>query len=121
MTNRDAVVPASIATAIGFTLWLGTSALAGRREAWDASAYWTIAYPAALCACALLGYLYPLRAWRWAIVLFEAQFLAMCIHNGEIGNLWPLGLVLFAVLALPGVLVAMLASRAGTRNAPPST
>jgi hypothetical protein len=121
MTTRSAIVPSSIAATIGIALWLATAALTGRREAWDASAYWTVAYPVALGACALLGYLYPSRAWLWAIVLFEAQFLAMCIRNGEIGNLWPLGLMLFAVLALPGVLVAQLTSRRARQADPPST
>lgn len=121
MTTRGAIVPSSLAAIIGIALWLATAALAGRREAWDAAAYWTVAYPLALGACALLGYLYPQRAWLWAIVLFESQFLAMCIRNGEIGSLSPLGVMLFAVLALPGVLVAKLASRMGRQVGPSST
>jgi hypothetical protein len=60
---------------------------------------------------AFLGYSYPERPWRWALVLFESQFLAMCIRNGELGNLWPLGMAVFAIIALPGIAAAKLASR----------
>ena len=45
------------------------------------------------------------------LVLFASQFLAMCVRNGELGSLWPLGLALFAVLALPGVVLATVAAR----------
>lgn len=110
MTKRGAVVPLTVAFVFGAALWFIASALTGKREAWDASAYWAVAYPVAIIVSALLGYFYPERPWRWAIVLFEAQALAMCIRNGELGNLLPLGVVLFAVIALPAVVAAKLAS-----------
>lgn len=59
----------------------------------------------------LLGYSFPERPWRWPLVLFAAQFVAMCLLNGELGNLWPLGMALFAVLALPGIVAAKVAAR----------
>ncbi|CAG0950799.1 hypothetical protein RHDC4_00064 [Rhodocyclaceae bacterium] len=108
MTVRSPVVIAAVA---GLALWLGTSFLTGKREPWDASAYWTVAYPAALLLSAYLGHAYPERPWRWVLVLFESQFVAMCLRNGELGSLWPLGMAMFAVIALPGVLAAYVASR----------
>ena len=101
---------------IGAVLWFAAAVFTGKREPWDASAYWTLAYPAAILASAGLGYFHPERPWRWAFVLFEAQFLAMCVRNGELGNLWPLGMALFAVIALPGVVAAKLASRLRNRS-----
>ena len=67
----------------------------------------------AIAACALLGYRFPDRPWRWALVLFEAQFVAMCARNGELGNLWPLGMLLLAVVALPGIAAAQIGARFG--------
>lgn len=52
-----------------------------------------------------------MRTWRWPLVLFEAQFIAMCLRNGELGNLWPMGMLLFAVISLPGMLAAKVAAR----------
>jgi hypothetical protein len=111
MANRSTVKAITIAAVVGFALWFVTSLLTGKREPWDASAYWALAYPAALLACGLLGYANPDRPGRWALVLFAAQFVAMCVRNGELGNLWPLGLALFLVLALPGIVVAKVAAR----------
>ena len=105
------------AVAIGMVLWWGASLLSGRREAWDGPVYWTLAYPLALAACAGLGYARPERPWRWALLLFEGQFVAMCVRNGELGNLWPLGMAVFTVVALPGVAAAQVAARLRMRAA----
>jgi len=111
MANRSTFNAITIAAVVGFALWFVSSLLTGKREPWDATAYWVLAYPLAVLTCALLGYWYPERSWRWALVLFEAQFIAMCVRNGELGNLWPLGMALFALVALPGIVAAKVAAR----------
>lgn len=111
MNNQKSFFPTTVAATIGVALFVAIALLTGKREPWDASVYWTVAYPIALLACAYLGYAYPERPWRWTLYLFEAQFVAMCIRNGELGNLWPMGMLLFAIIALPGMLAAKLAAR----------
>jgi hypothetical protein len=111
-------MPYVIAVMAGMLLWFAGSELTGRREAWDSGLYWTVFYPLALAACALLGYLFPQRPHRWALALFAAQCLAMGIRNGEIGNLFPLGLIVFGVLSLPGIAVAKLGARVKGNVAP---
>ncbi len=39
----------------------------------------------------------------------------MRLRNGELGNLFPLGKLLFALMALPGMLLAFLGARFGRR------
>ena len=114
--RRSPVVPALLAVTVGATLWMLASLLGGRREPWDSSSYWAVVYPLGLATSAWLGYRYPDRAWLWPVLLFEAQFLAMCLRNGELGNLWPLGMALFAFMSLPGILAARLAARWGRRT-----
>lgn len=114
-TSRP-TLPFALAGALGFLLWLVASIISGEREPWDASLYWAAAYPLALLACGVLGYYFPQRPWRYALVLFEAQFVAMCIRNGELGNLWPLGMALLAILALPGMLAAQVAARLSVQH-----
>jgi len=99
-----------IAIATGMALWFITTSSSGKREAWDDANYWSAAYPIAIVCSGLLGYLINDRPWRWALALFVGQFLAMTIRNGELGNLWPLGLLLFIVMSLPGVVIAKLAA-----------
>jgi len=108
MDHRRAPLPYLLAVGIGAALWFATSFISGHREAWDGSAYWALTYPLSMLACAFLGHSYPERAWLWALLLFEAQFVAMLVRNGEVGSLWPLGMVMFAILAVPGVLAATL-------------
>jgi len=109
--ERSAVAPIAIALLIGVALWTAASLASGRREAWDATSYWTVAYPAALVASALLGFFFPVRAWRWPLALFAGQFIAMILRNGELGGLAPLGLMMFGVLALPAIVAARIAAR----------
>jgi hypothetical protein len=116
MKDQRFFVPVLVASMGGAALWLASAALSGKREAWDSSAYWLFAYPIALLVCAYLGHTYPKRPWRWALFLFEAQLVTMCLRNGEFGNLLPLGVVLFAILALPGMLAAKMAARLSHRQ-----
>jgi hypothetical protein len=105
-----------LATVFGVALWLLGALITPTREPWDSRAYWVVVYPLAVAACALLGHRYPVRPWRWALVVFEAQFLAMCVRNGDPGNLWPMGMLLFAVVALPGVVAARVAAHFSRRS-----
>lgn len=104
------VTPYAVAAIAGVTLWIGASVISGKREPWDAAIYWTTVYPIAIVLSALLGFAYPKATWRWPLALFLFQFVGMVIRNGELGGLWPLGLVLFAVLSIPGILAARLAA-----------
>jgi hypothetical protein len=113
---RSSNVAASCAALAGIAIWIACAGMAGRREAWDAGLYWSCFYPGAIVLSAVFGYLWPERPWRWPLILFVAQFVAMCIRNGEVGNLWPLGVALFALLSLPGIVAARVAALWGSRR-----
>jgi hypothetical protein len=102
--------PAALATLAGVVLWGVASLLSHKREPWDASVYWVTVYPLAIAMSAVLAYRYPQRPVLWALVIFESQFLAMCIRSREAGNLWPIGMLLFAVVALPAIAAAKIAA-----------
>ncbi len=107
LSARSALVSAGLS---GVVLWAGTTLLTGRREAWDAAAYWTMAYPAGIVMSAVLGYLATDRAWRWGLVLMLAQAVALALLARDF-SLLPLGLVLFGVLALPPMFAATVGAR----------
>lgn len=109
-------MPAVLAAAIGMTLWFAASAVSGVREAWDASFYWWVAYPIELAASAAFGHFFPHLCWLWVLILFESQLLAMFIRAGEVGNLWPLGMALLAMLAMPGIAIARFIARRWPRS-----
>lgn len=100
-----------LAALVGVVLWFVTSIITHKREPWDDSYYWIIVYPLAIAAATVLAFRYPQKPVLLTLVVFESQFLAMCVRNAELGNLWPLGMVLFGVIALPGILTASIAAK----------
>jgi multisubunit Na+/H+ antiporter MnhB subunit len=105
----------AVAATSGIILWLATTAISGRREAWDASLYWMAAYPLGLIIAGILGYLVPERPWRWALTLMLTQAVTLAAGAADFGLL-PLGLIMFSVLSLPLILAAKLASTVGRRR-----
>ncbi len=113
------VLPAKYAYAAaiagGALLWIATAAASGRTEAWDTPAYWSVAYPLSIALAGALAYAAPDRPWRWALAVMWSQALVLALTAGSFGLL-PLGLALFAVLALPPIGVANLAARMRRRG-----
>jgi hypothetical protein len=118
MPSLSAPQACTSAAVAGTVLWLGATIISGRREAWDSSFYWTVAYPAAVLCAAALGYLAPVRPWRWALVLMGAQAISLAVAAGSFGLL-PLGLILFGILALPAAGAASWAARLRLRQTQP--
>ena len=98
--------PYVIAIIGGISLWLLTSLISGRAEAWDAPMYWTVTYPLAILLAGVLGYRAPRRAWRWGLVVMLVQAPVLLLTSGGSMNLLPLGLALFAILSLPAIAAA---------------
>ena len=81
MTRLGAqLVPAAIAVATGIASWELVRQLGGRREAWDDPVYWQLGYP---------------------LLIVAAFVLLLATVKDGVPNLFPLGLVTFAILALP--------------------
>lgn len=100
--------PYLVAALIGAALWQSTALATGRREAWDAREFWVIAYPAGLVASAVIGYVARSgNSWGIGLSLTWAQAAVLAVVARSYAML-PLGLILFGVLALPGVAFAAL-------------
>lgn len=93
-----------VAVVGGASLWLATTAVSGRNEAWDSPLYWQVTYPLCIALAAVLAYLEPVRPWRWALAVMLIQPVVMTLTSGSSFGLLPLGLVLFGILAVPLVL-----------------
>jgi hypothetical protein len=108
--------PYLIAIFGGASLWLLTSLISGRAEAWDAPMYWTVAYPLAILLAGVLGYRAPRRAWRWGLTVMLVQAPVLMLTSGGSMGLLPLGLALFAILALPAIAAATFGAKMRMRN-----
>jgi hypothetical protein len=108
----------ALAVATGVVTYLGTLLIAGLasgdmaravgREAIDLAPYWFFALPVCYLAGGVLGYLCPLRTWRWSLDMLATHWVCMLLFAGSDLSLWPLALVLALILALPGMLTAWL-------------
>jgi hypothetical protein len=78
-------------------------------EPWDSSGYAGF-YLGAIGLCALFGWLYPDRSWRWGCILIFAQLPVMLVHAKPDGLLL-VGLGYLSALTLPAIIVAIAASR----------
>ena len=85
-------------------------------EAWDHSSYFTVSLPLMMLVAGAVGYLARLRPWRWPLVMLLAQAITALILSGGPGNLFPLGVVAFAVLSVPIAIAAWVGAWFSTRG-----
>ena len=94
-----------IAVLTAALVWIVISVVSGSREAWDSSWYFSVGYPLICVVSLTLGYFAPIQTWRWGVAPFVGQFVWMLISQG-VGNLMPLGIIVFGVMSLPAVIAA---------------
>ena len=99
----------------GILVWIVVSAVSGKSEAWDSSWYFAAGYPLVCAVSMALGFIAPVRSWRWGLIPFVAQFLWMLLTEGP-GNLMPLVIVMFGVLSLPAIAAARVGSFFGNKR-----
>ncbi|MBI3608296.1 MAG: hypothetical protein HY207_10035 [Nitrospirae bacterium] len=100
----------------GIFVWILVSALSGRREAWDSQWYFLVGMPVVCVVSACLAFFEPSRPWRWGMIPLAAQAVWMIVTQGP-GNLLPIGLVVFGVLAIPSMTTAQIGAWLGKKNA----
>ena len=108
----------ALAVTIGLATFFGSLIIHGleisdmaralQREVFDVGPYWYFGLPVCYLAAGLLGYLGPVRSWRWSLEMIGTQMVGMLLFTGSSLNLWPLALVFGLALALPGILTAWL-------------
>jgi hypothetical protein len=99
----------------GILVWMLISSVSGKREAWDSELYFTVGIPVLCLMAGVLGFVEPERSWRWGIVPLSGQCVWMLLTQG-VGNLLPLGLIVFGLFAIPPVMTAKLGAAIGRRR-----
>src|SRR5215510_3780699 len=89
----------------GFAVWILVSSYSGKRGAWDLDLYFTVGIPALCLVAGILGYVERDPPWRWGIVPLFGQGVWMLVGQG-FGNLFPLGLVVLGLFAVPSIMTA---------------
>ena len=102
--------PLWLAAGAGAVLWGAGTLMAGGREAWDTPMYLLMIYPLSLLVSGLLAHRHPDRATGIGFAVFGGQASVLFVLNPN-GGMLPLGLIMFALMALPAVFVARLVAR----------
>ena len=105
------VLTASVAAATWLAPWL----LLGRKEAWDHWTYFTVSIPIMSALAGYAAFHARSRPWRWPLTLVVSQFATALLLNG-FGNLLPLGIIVFAILAVPMAITAAIAAWVARRR-----
>lgn len=105
-------VVAALSTAFGTQLLSGIAAgayaYAFRRELVDLPLYWLVMLPVCYLIAGVLGYMGPVRTWRWIVTMLAIHALYTLLSAGSGLSLWPLALVMYLVISLPGILTGWL-------------
>lgn len=104
----------AVAVVVGIIVWIVVSKMSHRREAWDSQWYFMIGVPVVCVLSAILGFIEPSRPWRWGTAPLAGQFVWMLLTQGP-GNLLPLGVIVFGILAIPSVLTGKLGAFIGKK------
>ncbi|WP_177326949.1 hypothetical protein [Pseudomonas sp. Ant30-3] len=94
-----------VASIVSVSFWLAVSWLAEVDEPWDAGAYWTVIYPAALALTLMLGLLFSKHRWLSGPVVMFGQ-VPCVMMNAEAGPLLAVGLLYALLLSIPAVLLS---------------
>ncbi len=96
----------------GALVWALVATISGKREAWDSEWYFTLGIPAVCLLAAVLGYLEPIRPWRWGLAPNVGQLACMLVMQG-VGSMLPMGVILLAIMSIPAMITAWMGAAIG--------
>lgn len=106
-----------VATAVcGLVVYLSITVATGRNEAWDDAAYYSIGIPFMCIVAFVIGYLFPIKPWRWAASMACGQAIGALLHGSSL-NLLPLAMIFMAVISTPQLIAAFIGSKLARRKA----
>jgi len=89
-----------VAFALPALVWLGIAAAGRGGEAWDSAGYWSVGLPAIYLGGSVAAVLTAKNVWQITLWSGLGQFAGLVTTAAGL-SLWPLGLMLIAVLSLP--------------------
>jgi hypothetical protein len=108
-------LPYALAAISGFAVCFAIAQATGRREAWDATEYFTLGIPLMCLIVFALGWLWPRRAWRWTLAMAVGQAAALAVGGNSL-TLWPLAIIAMTVVSVPQFVAGLIAARLSSRR-----
>ena len=115
--GENNLLPYITAALAGLMTCMAIALVTGRREAWDAGAYYSTGIPIMVVVIFIIAWVFPERAWRWTLAMAVGQSLSAFLQ-GSSPNLFPIAIVFMTVVSVPQFLAGYLAARwSRSRNA----
>lgn len=111
-SSSRAVLCYIIALVGGAAAWILPARMAGTVEAWDGSLWWLWLLGTAGLSFTV-SFIDPPRKWQWPFWIVGAQLFALLMQRPQLGNLVPLGAVLFLAVAALNLVPAFAGAAAG--------
>lgn len=116
MESDDHIAPGIVSFLCGLIVYLAIVAATGRNEAWDDGSYYVLGLPFMCIFAFVIGYLFPVRPWRWALWMAAGQAVGALL-NGSSLSLLPFVAIFMVIISIPQFIAALLGSkRAATRT-----
>jgi len=106
--SKKRILIHSLLAIVGALIWFIATYVANGREPWDSNYFGTIVIPAMLVINLVAGFFDPERIVLKGIISISLQPIIMILVAGEIGSMFPLGvllLVMFGVMYSGGGVV----------------
>lgn len=106
-TRRNPIWGYTMAVLAGVGGWIYLAQGTPESDAWVNPQYFSLFVPVLAVLAAALGFFFPVRPWRWGLLLIWSQ-VPVALILSPAGTLLPTGLVVLLLLSLPIVGLAHL-------------
>lgn len=94
----------------GLIVYVSIVAATGRNEAWDDGSYYLLGVPFMCSVAFMIGYLFPIKPWRWALWMAGGQAVGALL-NGSSLSLLPFAVIFMTMISIPQFIAARFGSR----------
>ena len=116
MDRSNDFFPYAASALCGLIVYVIITVATGKNEAWDDGSYYSIGIPFMSVAAFVLGYLFPVKPWRWAASMAGGQALGALMFGSSL-NLLPLAMIFMMIISLPQLLAAFVGSKLAPKKA----
>ncbi|HXF54769.1 MAG TPA: hypothetical protein VNK52_11660 [Hyphomicrobiaceae bacterium] len=116
MSRSNDFFPYAASTVCGLVVYMIITVATGKNEAWDDGIYYFVGIPFMSVVAFVLGYLFPIKPWRWAVSMAGGQALGAMMFGSSL-NLLPLAMIFMAIVSLPQFLAAFIGSKLAPKKA----
>ncbi len=110
MNNDNHLFAGTASFLCGLIVYVVIVAATGRNEAWDDGSYYLLGIPFMCLVAFVIGYLFPLEPWRWALWMAGGQAVGALL-NGSSLSLLPFAIVFMAIVSTPQFIAARYGSK----------